>query len=153
MFQCAKKLLFARDANYSFRARFRSAIKLDVKHARLTHCQLSRRISSVFSPPPFFRYPLSTSDFQLRKSVEASLCLSRNQEVPSERFVGSRWSGSAAFAGDDTPFNVSIRRVYIFNWSLKFTLVTPVAATEAISCANKLRWIKLYDGAWMKFIV
>lgn len=54
----------------------------------------------------------------------------------------------------DIPFNVPIRRVYIFNWSLKFTLVTPaVAATEAISCANKLHWIKLYDGAWMKFIV
>jgi hypothetical protein len=58
----------------------------------------------------------------------------------------------AALAGGDTPFNVPIRRVYIFNWSLKFTLVTPIppplpiVSTGAISCANKLRWIKLHDG-------
>lgn len=112
-----------------------------------THASLVsnfRRNSSL----TFFR-SLPTSGFQLRKSVETWVRFSRNQEeTRAIRRI------AAAVAGSDTPFNVPIRRVYIFNWSLKFTLVTPVVATiEAISCANKLHWIKLYDGAWMKFIV
>lgn len=160
-----------RNAKYFFFAR-RSTIKLGVKQVRVfaRACASFPIASLIFKFPGTSRFSLSlcsffstlalpTSGSQLRKSVQTRLRFSSVIKERAARRIAAKPSSSPSLPYSLSlstvirPFNVPIRRVYIFNWSLKFTLVTPVVAAEAISCANKLRWIKLYGGAWMKFIV
>jgi len=129
------------DAKYSFRAHLNRQLNSMLStHASLVS-NFRRTVSHFFS----VRYQLLTfNSVKVSRRGFASRAIKERREW----FVGSR------------PFSLAVIR-HLTSQLDEFTFLIDrlsslsllLAATEAISCANKLRWIKLHDSAWIKFIV